>query len=466
MRVGSRITILLKHTFVLAVALFVSSGIIMVRGALHIASAETRPTCQLNAQKQRECFILPHPQNANRWIVQTYDRHGYIGADVLQDSKYGAVDLYPYYNAPVYSLWDNGFIIQSLSDKENAKRGDMSCGAYIVVQYKKQGYEMSLCHLQNTGRVTQYSVVNAGDVLGYIGETGRAKSGLHLHLNVYKLNKKYERVDKLTENEIVCLSPMRIGVPGDVLRVTGTNVAHSPHRLPSCTPSSHTPTTKPPQADTPHTQQPDQQTVTAPTVVKPSQPTTQQHDTVVVKLTPQTTTETQPATPPTQHNSRTTTPFETIVIQQPPRSVAQPPTTTEQPLTTVAPPTTTEAGVPSQSTQDTPTPAPPAPEDFPEPQMTPLPPVDQSTFTPTADTPLVPRPSITSDTTTAEADTKSSDISTLLIVALVANFLVVLVLLVDMRLSRNEDDSEQPQHISLILFTVSLVCIATLLILL
>ena len=110
----------------------------------------------------------------NYIAITTYFKKGvHNGIDLGWNSKHGGK------NQPIYAAGDG----KVYSIKDNDKTGK-SWGNYVKIKHSKDVYTL-YAHLKNGIKVKKGQKVKQGDLLGHMGNTGKA-AGNHLHYEYYK----------------------------------------------------------------------------------------------------------------------------------------------------------------------------------------------------------------------------------------------------------------------------------------
>ena len=110
----------------------------------------------------------------NYIAITTYFKKGvHNGLDLGWNSKHGGK------NQPIYTVADG----KVYSIKDNDKSGK-SWGNYVKIKHSKGIYTL-YAHLKNGIKVKKGQKVKQGDLLGHMGNTGKA-AGNHLHYEYYK----------------------------------------------------------------------------------------------------------------------------------------------------------------------------------------------------------------------------------------------------------------------------------------
>ena len=110
----------------------------------------------------------------NYIAITTYFKKGvHNGLDLGWNSKHGGK------NQPIYAAGDGKVV----STKDNDKTGK-SWGNYVKIKHESGIYTL-YAHLKNGIKVKKGQKVKMGDLLGHMGNTGKA-SGNHLHYEYYK----------------------------------------------------------------------------------------------------------------------------------------------------------------------------------------------------------------------------------------------------------------------------------------
>lgn len=118
-------------------------------------------------------------------ITQLYKPNKHYGLDLGWNSKYGGK------NQPIYASADG--VVYSI--KDNDKTGK-SWGNYVKIKHDDKTYTL-YAHLKDGIKVKVGDKVKMGDLLGYMGSTGKSNAN-HLHFEIYigGASTKY-RVDPL-----------------------------------------------------------------------------------------------------------------------------------------------------------------------------------------------------------------------------------------------------------------------------
>ena len=110
----------------------------------------------------------------NYIAITTYFKKGvHNGLDLGWNSKHGGK------NQPIYAAGDGKVV----SIKDNDKTGK-SWGNYVKIKHESGIYTL-YAHLKNGIKVKKGQKVKMGDLLGHMGNTGKA-AGNHLHYEYYK----------------------------------------------------------------------------------------------------------------------------------------------------------------------------------------------------------------------------------------------------------------------------------------
>ena len=110
----------------------------------------------------------------NYIAITTYFKKGvHNGLDLGWNSKHGGK------NQPIYAAGDGKVV----STKDNDKTGK-SWGNYVKIKHESGIYTL-YAHLKNGIKVKKGQKVKMGDLLGHMGNTGKA-AGNHLHYEYYK----------------------------------------------------------------------------------------------------------------------------------------------------------------------------------------------------------------------------------------------------------------------------------------
>ena len=110
----------------------------------------------------------------NYIAITTYFKKGvHNGIDLGWNSKHGGK------NQPIYAAGDG----KVYSIKDNDKSGK-SWGNYVKIKHESGIYTL-YAHLKNGIKVKKGQKVKQGDLLGHMGNTGKA-AGNHLHYEYYK----------------------------------------------------------------------------------------------------------------------------------------------------------------------------------------------------------------------------------------------------------------------------------------
>lgn len=110
----------------------------------------------------------------NYIAITTYFKKGvHNGLDLGWNSKHGGK------NQPIYAAGDGKVV----SIKDNDKTGK-SWGNYVKIKHSSGIYTL-YAHLKNGIKVKKGQKVKMGDLLGHMGNTGKA-AGNHLHYEYYK----------------------------------------------------------------------------------------------------------------------------------------------------------------------------------------------------------------------------------------------------------------------------------------
>ena len=110
----------------------------------------------------------------NYIAITTYFKKGvHNGLDLGWNSKHGGK------NQPIYAAGDGKVV----SIKDNDKTGK-SWGNYVKIKHGSGIYTL-YAHLKNGIKVKKGQKVKMGDLLGHMGNTGKA-AGNHLHYEYYK----------------------------------------------------------------------------------------------------------------------------------------------------------------------------------------------------------------------------------------------------------------------------------------
>ena len=110
----------------------------------------------------------------NYIAITTYFKKGvHNGIDLGWNSKHGGK------NQPIYAAGDGKVV----SIKDNDKT-DKSWGNYVKIKHSSGIYTL-YAHLKNGIKVKKGQKVKMGDLLGHMGNTGKA-AGNHLHYEYYK----------------------------------------------------------------------------------------------------------------------------------------------------------------------------------------------------------------------------------------------------------------------------------------
>lgn len=110
----------------------------------------------------------------NYIAITTYFKKGvHNGLDLGWNSKHGGK------NQPIYAAADGK--VYSIKDKD---RTGKSWGNYVKIKHKSGIYTL-YAHLKNGIKVKKGQKVKMGDLLGHMGNTGKA-AGNHLHYEYYK----------------------------------------------------------------------------------------------------------------------------------------------------------------------------------------------------------------------------------------------------------------------------------------
>ncbi len=110
----------------------------------------------------------------NYIAITTYYKKGVHNAiDLGWNSKHGGK------NQPIYAAYDG----KIYSIKDNDKSGE-SWGNYVKIKHSKKVYTL-YAHLKDGIKVKKGQKIKMGDLIGYMGCTGKS-SGNHLHYEFYK----------------------------------------------------------------------------------------------------------------------------------------------------------------------------------------------------------------------------------------------------------------------------------------
>lgn len=110
----------------------------------------------------------------NYIAITTYFKKGvHNGIDLGWNSKHGGK------NQPIYAAGDGK--VYSIKDKDKTGK---SWGNYVKIKHSKGIYTL-YAHLKDGIKVKKGQKVKMGDLLGHMGNTGKA-AGNHLHYEYYK----------------------------------------------------------------------------------------------------------------------------------------------------------------------------------------------------------------------------------------------------------------------------------------
>lgn len=97
-------------------------------------------------------------------------------------------------STPVYAIADGTVEYKEAFRIENGKKYYKSYGKYIEFTSADNQYKAKYCHLSRfVGQQQGARKVNKGDIIGYIGQTGKA-TGVHLHFELFRWDWK-NRID-------------------------------------------------------------------------------------------------------------------------------------------------------------------------------------------------------------------------------------------------------------------------------
>ena len=110
----------------------------------------------------------------NYIAITTYFKKGvHNGIDLGWNSKHGGK------NPPIYAAGDGK--VTAIKDKDKTGK---SWGNYVKIKHSKGNYTL-YAHLKDGIKVKKGQKVKMGDLLGHMGNTGKA-AGNHLHYEYYK----------------------------------------------------------------------------------------------------------------------------------------------------------------------------------------------------------------------------------------------------------------------------------------
>jgi len=107
--------------------------------------------------------------------------------------RHQGIDLAAQRNTPIYSI-DHGRVIY-------AGHGFTGYGRLVIVEHINGGYQSLYAHL-NRYKVQRGDVVKKGELLGLMGDSGRA-TGVHLHFEVHKNDVVLNPLDVLPQATVV-----------------------------------------------------------------------------------------------------------------------------------------------------------------------------------------------------------------------------------------------------------------------
>jgi murein DD-endopeptidase MepM/ murein hydrolase activator NlpD len=161
---------------IVSVVVVASSGVQLVGDALAAVNPVTRIVEIFNTEGE----VIGQVELTTNWPTRGYvsDEFGSL-QQFRQDWGLGAhtgIDIaneYGYYGEPV-----TPFMTGKVLDIDQID--DSACGINIKLQHE-YNITSTYCHLSSVINIPPETVVNPGDVIGYMGSTG-ASTGSHLHL--------------------------------------------------------------------------------------------------------------------------------------------------------------------------------------------------------------------------------------------------------------------------------------------
>lgn len=137
---------------------------------------------------------IPHPQNPNRECSLEI-RFGNSYGESRGAHGHGAIDIFGCPGLEIIAP-TSATVITSWRYQGSVRPGvsvnDTTDGGYYLRMVDHQGYVHYLAHMMQQAQVNMGQSVRAGQVLGYLGNTGRARSTCpHLHYQV-KTPRRYD----------------------------------------------------------------------------------------------------------------------------------------------------------------------------------------------------------------------------------------------------------------------------------
>lgn len=121
-----------------------------------------------------------------------------------------------------------GKIIELKDGRSNIKGsvGNLAYGNYVKIEHEK-GYYTLYAHMQNNLPVKVNQIVNQGDIIGYMGDSGNAY-GKHLHFEIWKNNTRINPKEFLNKNLPTIKEELTKDLKykiGDIVKINGVFVS-------------------------------------------------------------------------------------------------------------------------------------------------------------------------------------------------------------------------------------------------
>lgn len=160
------------------------------------------------------CKIL----KSQKCIINQYYSSSHQALDIVGEN----------YTLDYITAHSSGTIIEIKDGRSNMKGsvGSIAYGNYVKIQHQN-GYKTLYAHLRNNINLKINQYIEAGQVIGYMGDSGNAY-GKHLHFEVWKDGQRINPLEFINKDFPSIVEPPKTELKyklGDIVEITGVYVS-------------------------------------------------------------------------------------------------------------------------------------------------------------------------------------------------------------------------------------------------
>lgn len=161
-----------------------------------------------------DCKIL----KSQKCIINQYYSSNHQAIDIVGEN----------YTLDYITAHSSGTIIEIQDGRSNMKGsvGNIAYGNYVKIQHQN-GYQTLYAHLKNNINLKINQYIEAGQVIGYMGDSGNAY-GKHLHFEVWKDGQRMNPLEYINKDFPLTVESPKTELKykiGDIVEITGVYVS-------------------------------------------------------------------------------------------------------------------------------------------------------------------------------------------------------------------------------------------------